>query len=160
MKKMAPAICVIGSAVGFLILAVAVFLFYPASYLALNRGTSTLQLVAFLLFWGGLLVGVLLQGVCLVLRKRAAPDYRRRRRNKLKKLSAAKRMRRLLIDNIAAGFMAIVFLVGLAGSVISIVDNPISSCHTFVFMALAVLGLFEYLAFNSLNFAYAISKEW
>lgn len=160
MRRTSQSLCFLGSAAGFLVMSIAVFLFYPASYLALNKGTTVLQLIAFILFWAGLAAGVVLQVISLVLRRRKTSDYRQQRRDWLKSLGTGNRIRRLLLQNRIAGIMAIGFLIGLVGSVASILESPVSSYHTFFFLALTALGLCEYLAFNSLNFAYAMNKEW
>lgn len=159
MRRNPQSLCFLGSAFGFLLMAVAVFLFYPGSYYALNKGTDSLQFFASLLFWCGLLLGVLLQLASLILRKRAAPDYRKQYRERQTKRKTGQRIRRALCKNRVVFLMAILFFVGLIGSIVSLADSRDSSYHTFFFLALTVFGACEYLAFNSLNFAYTIRRS-
>lgn len=157
MKKTAQSICFLLSAVGILVMSVAVFLFYPASYLALNKGTEALELAAFLMFWLGLLVGAVLQLVSLLLRKKRAPEFKAQLAERTPQGKGG--IRRKLARNPVALILLCAFLLGLVGTAASLLYSTNSSAHTFFFMALMVFGLLEYFAFNSLNFAYAISKE-
>ena len=160
MRRTTQSICFLGSVFGIFVMSVAIFLFYPGSYMALNKGSTALQLTASLLFCLGLLAGVILQIISLVLRKRRAPDFRRQMMTRLHELSKSKRIHRLLFQNRLAVLMVCVFLVGLVGTVCSLIQSTNSSSHTFFFIALTVFGLFEYMAFNSLNFAYSMREEW
>lgn len=154
-RKMSQGICFFGSACGLLIMSVALALFYPGSYLTLNRGNVGLQITASLLFWGGLLVGIVMQCVSLILRRKQNPEFKKN----MKTEAAEKTVVQRIFKNKLAMAMAVCFLVGVIGTVCSLIHTTDSRWYTFVFMALALLGLSEYLAFNSVNFAYAMHKE-
>ena len=157
--KSKQGICFLISVCGIFLMSVAIFLFYPGSYLTLNKGNSMLQLFASLLFWVGLLAGAVLQTISLVLRRKAAPKFRKELAKEQEECSKKQRLYRAAFKNKIALGMAIGFLIGVVGMVCSLIHSMDSSYHTFFFMALTVFGLFEYLAFNSINFVYAMSKE-
>ena len=153
MKKSAHTICFLGSAAAFLILAVAVFLFHPATMLSLNQGSNGLRLVASLLFWAGLLTGLALQAAAALLRRKKAPDFARQYNKR------HKAFRQRLWKTRLSMLLTACFAVGLVGSGISIALDPLTSYHTFFFIALAVFGLCEYLVFNSINCMYFMRRS-
>lgn len=146
------------SAAGFFLMALAVFLFYPSSYLELNRGDERLAYAASAMFWVGLLSGIIAQIVATVLRNRKDNTFARMYHHKLRKKGVS-RLRRSLPKGIVPLVFAALFLIGLVGSIISLIQSLNSSYHTFFFLALTVLGLFEYIVFNSINFIYIKRSE-
>lgn len=158
-KKSSHTICFFGAAAGFLILAIGVFLFHPASYLILNKGVVALRTVASLMFWIGLLAGIgLLIAASLILKKKA-PDFLRDYKEKASENGKAAWLRRSLLKTKLSILMLVFFVVGVVGSAICIANNPLSTYHTFFFIALAVLGIFEYIVFNSKNFMYIVRRS-
>ena len=154
MRKSREQICFWGSALGFLVVSVAIFLCYPASYMALNRESDALRITACILFWLGLLMGLVFQIICFVLRKRQQPDYKTQF-----KQSVSGIIKGYFARNQIVWFMIAAFIVGLLGSAVSLANSNSSNYHTFFFMALTVFGFCEYLVFNSLNFAYIMQRS-
>ena len=154
MRRAAQRRCFWGSAVGFLLMSAAIFMFYPASYLALNKGTDSLQMVSSILFWVGLLLGLGLQLVSWILRRLEQPNYKRQF---MKKRTGM--MKKHIVRNGIVGIMIGAFLIGAIGSAVSLMHSTSSSYHTFFFIALTAFGMCEYLAFNSLNFAYTMQRS-
>lgn len=154
MRKVVQRICFWGSAGGFLLMSTAIFLFYPASYLALNKGTDSLQMISSIMFWAGLLLGLGLQIVSWILRRLEQPDYKIRFMEKRTGV-----LKKHIARNGIVWIMLVGFLVGLVGSIASLAHSTNSSYHTFFFMALTAFGVCEYFAFNSLNFAYTMQRS-
>lgn len=158
MKKKLIKTCFWGSVAGYLIMSVSLFLFHPAAMLALNQGKTTLQMVSSLTFWIGFLLGTILLIATYIIRKKAAPDFCWIL-NETAKKSFKVRLISWLIQTPMSLVLIGVFLVGLIGSVISLICSTNSSYHTFAFLALTLLGVSEYIVFNNLNFAYITAKE-
>ena len=159
MRKLILGLC-LGTAAGFLLMSVAVFLCYPGSYRTLNMGDTSLQATAATLFWIGLAIGLALALITTLIRIKAVPQYSKAYRKYKRKSDSTKRVKMLLIRNWLSPVMALAFLVGAVGSVISLLHSTTSSYHTFFFLGLMCLGFSEYFTLNSLNFAYATGKEW
>jgi hypothetical protein len=143
--------------VGFLACAVAVFLFYPAMLQRLNSGSNALQIAAAIMFYAGLLVGILGILFTTIFRATKAPNFKKWLREQQAKRNIGI-FRRTVLKNWSAALCLLVFLVGLIGSIISIAVDESSSYHTFAFLACTVLGLSEYFVFNSINFMYLFKK--
>lgn len=158
-RKTPQAICFWGSAMGFLCMAVAVFLFCPGAELSLNKGTRGLQIAASLIFWIGLLLGITLQLASLILRRREAPDYKTQFLCQQSRRTKSSWLRYVLFKNRIVLITALCFVVGCVGSIVSLAKSLNSSYHTFFFLALTILSFCEYFTFNSINFAYAIRRS-
>ena len=159
MRKNKQTLCFLGSVLGIFLMSVALFLASPASYLKWNRGDLRLEFVAFVLFWAGILLGTVLQLMSMIFRKMEAGDFGRKYRKSLEKLPPRQRLCRYLFKNRISAIMAALFVIGLIGSTAELVNSEINNWHVFLFLALTVLGLFEYMAFNSLNFLYAVRRS-
>lgn len=159
MRRNPQTLCFLGSVLGIFLMSAAMFLSSPASYLKWNRGDLRLEFAAFVLFWTGVLLGALLQLMSLIFRKRETRDFGKQYRKSLEKLPPRQRIRRYLFKNRISVIMAGLFVIGLAGSTAELIYSQINSWHVFLFLSLTVLGLFEYMAFNSLNFLYAVQRS-
>ena len=133
-------------------------MFRPMGYWQLNRGETPPTDASSVMFWLGLLAGVIAQIVAVVLRKKQDRTFVRMYRHKQRK-NGVNRFRQIFVKSWISIAAAAVFLIGLIGSTISLIQSVNSSYHTFFFLALTVLGLFEYFVFNSINYVYIRRSE-
>lgn len=140
MRKKTSKILYLSSAVSFFLLAVSVLLFYPSSYLFLNKGSRVLRYIAGILFWVSACSGIILQVVSRIM-------Y-----GKLPKSNNTDGIKSVLLRTPLSLIMAAIALIGVVGSAISMAITMNSTLHTFFFLAFAVLGITEYLVFNSRYF--------
>ena len=146
----------------YLIVSIAAFLVFSISFLLMpvevdpmEQGTSVYTIVAGLMFWLGLIIGILMQVILSILRR----NWFSRNRVRLPLTNQPKLGLITFFKNRVALVFDVMFIVSVIGLVISLIATDAVGYSCYVFMALTSFSFCAHCIFNGKIYYFIENKD-